>query len=359
VQTVSDPVRTLRPRLERVLDEHLERQRAMLHDQGLELLQLVDAAADLLAGGKRLRPAFCYWGWRGAGAPDEDAVVAAAASLELFHAAALIHDDLIDDSDTRRGMPSAHRRFARVHEMSGWRGDPARFGQAAALLLGDLCLGWSDELLNSSGLPEAGLRRGRPIFERMRTELIAGQFLDVHEQASGALEPVGQAMRALRVIRYKSAKYSVEHPLVLGGALAGGTERLLVSYSRYGLALGEAFQLRDDILGVFGDPERTGKPAGDDLREGKRTLLVAYALERATPTQVEAVGTLLGNPALSPAGVDAFREILIETGALQRVEALIDTQVATASAALAEAPVAAEAREPLAELIVAATVRTV
>jgi len=354
---VSDPVRPLGPRVERVLDEHLQRQRAVLAAESPELLTLVDAAADLLSGGKRLRPAFCYWGWRGAGGADEVAIVNAAACLELFHAAALIHDDLIDGSDTRRGIPSAHRRFAGTHEQNRWHGDPARFGTAAAVLLGDLCLGWSDELLNTCGLSDAALRRGRPVFERMRTELIGGQFLDVLEQVSGALDPAGQVARARRVIRHKSAKYSVEHPLLLGGSLADATAALLASYSSYGLALGEAFQLRDDVLGVFGDPERTGKPTGDDLREGKRTLLVAYTLERASPEQAQAVEALLGNPLLDGAGVDALRGIFVETGALRRVERLIDDLVATSTAALANAEIDAEARTALAELITAATVR--
>lgn len=354
---VNDPVRPLRPRVERVIDLHLRRQRTVLSAQSPDLLPLVEAAAALLAGGKRLRAAFCYWGWRGAGSADEDAIVNAATCLEFFHAAALIHDDLIDGSDTRRGIPSAHRRFAAVHEQSGWQGDPSRFGNAAALLLGDLCLGWSDELLNNSGLSEAALRRGRPVFERMRTELIGGQFLDILEQASGAQDPVGQAARARQVIRHKSAKYSVEHPLRLGGLLAGGAERLLASYSGYGLALGEAFQLRDDVLGVFGDPERTGKPAGDDLREGKRTVLVAYAQERASAAQTAVMDKFLGDRSLDPVALDELREIIVDTGALQRVERLIADLVARSAAALSEAEIGAEPRAALAGLITAATVR--
>ena len=355
--TVSDAVRPLRPRVDRVLDEHLRRQRTVLGAQSPELLPLIDAATELLAGGKRLRAAFCYWAWRGAGAADEEAIIHAASCLELFHAAALIHDDLIDGSDTRRGKPSVHRRFAGVHEQNRWHGDPSRFGNAAAVLLGDLCLGWSDELLNTCGLSEAALRRGRPVFERMRTELIGGQFLDVLEQASGALDPAGQAERARRVIQHKSARYSVERPLLLGAGLAGASRQLLASYSAYGLPLGEAFQLRDDVLGVFGDPERTGKPAGDDLREGKRTLLVAFALEGASPRHVEAVETLLGDPLLDEAGVEVLRGIIVDTGALERVELLVEDLVASATAALADAPVVGEARDALAELIIAATVR--
>ena len=174
----------------------------------------------------------------------------------------------------------------------------------------------------------------------------------------GEQDPVGQAARARQVIKHKSAKYSVEHPLLLGGSLAGGTEGLLASYSEYGLALGEAFQLRDDVLGVFGDPERTGKPAGDDLREGKRTLLVAYAFEHASPAQAAVLDKFLGDRALDPAGLDELRGIIVETNALQRVERLIHDLAASATSTLAAAPIASDARAALAELIVAATVRT-
>src|ERR687898_795397 len=312
---VHDPVATLRPRIQSVLDKMLDRQRELLGAESPDLLLLVDAAGDLVAGGKRLRPAFCYWGWRGAGAPDDPAIVAASACLELF--------------------------------------------QAAALILGDLCLGWSDELLHASGLAEDALRRGRPVFERMRTELMGGQFLDVLEQATGGLRPDGQAERARRVIRYKSAKYSVEHPLLLGGALAGPRPRLLASYSAYGLALGEAFQLRDDVLGVFGDPDQTGKPAGDDLREGKRTILVAFALEQASAAQAETLERLLGDHALDRAGVDALRALIDDTGALDRVERLISELVERSTAALADAEVGPEARDALTSLITAATSRSV
>ena len=355
---VDDPVRALRSRVQRVLDGFLDRQREILGSESADLLPLVEATADLLAGGKRLRPAFCYWGWRGAGARDQPEIVSAAACLELFHAAALVHDDLMDESDTRRGMPSAHRRFAALHSDAGWHGDADRFGGASALLLGDLCLGWSDELLHASGLSEEAMRRGRPVFERMRTELMGGQYLDVLEQATGGLRPGSQAERARRVIRYKSAKYSVEHPLLLGGTLAGASPRVLPAYSRYGLALGEAFQLRDDVLGVFGDPAQTGKPAGDDLREGKRTLLVAYAHERAAPAQASEIETLLGDRELDGAGIDRLHEIIVSTGALARVERLVADLVDRTTAALDAAQIAAEARTALRSLITVATVRT-
>lgn len=360
----ADPVHGLRPRVQAVLTDFVDRQRGLLGELGPELLPLVDAGERLLAGGKRLRPAFCYWGWRSvigldglADPAEENAVVSAAAALELFQAAALVHDDLIDGSDTRRGGPSVHRQFAALHRESGWDGASDAFGAAAAVLLGDLLLGWSDELLSSSGLSPDALGRGRPVFERMRTEVGGGQYLDVLEQVSGAARAEGAADRARRVIRYKAARYSVEHPLVLGGRFADAPDHTLAAFASYGSALGEAFQLRDDVLGVFGDPAVTGKPAGDDLREGKRTVLVAYALERADAGQAGVVAKLLGDPRLDDAGVETVREVIVATGAMARVESLVATLVGDAAAALAEADVSAEGRAALSALIELATAR--
>jgi geranylgeranyl diphosphate synthase type I len=355
---VDDPAAALRPRIQEVLDTFLAGQRRLLGDIGPELTPLVDAAADLLGGGKRLRPAFCYWGWRGAGGADGPAIIAAAAALELFQAAALIHDDLIDESDTRRGRPAAHRRFAADHTNAGWDGDPEAFGTAAAVLLGDLLLGWSDELLSTAGLRSDELARARPIFERMRTEVGAGQYLDVLAGATRHTPPSQRADLARRVIRYKAARYSVERPLLLGGSAAGAADELLAAYSAYGLALGEAFQLRDDVLGVFGDPAQTGKPAGDDLREGKQTLLIAYAAEHATAAQAETLDHLVGDPGLTTDGVAELRTLIVDTGALDRVEKLVAELVEQAGAALVPARTTASARTALEALIDAATTRT-
>ncbi|HEX6232994.1 MAG TPA: polyprenyl synthetase family protein [Jiangellaceae bacterium] len=354
---VDDPVRALRPRLQDVLDRFLHEQHAVLTEIHAELGPLVDAAADLLRAGKRLRPAFCYWAWRGAGRPDDEAIVSVGAALELFQAAALVHDDLIDGSDTRRGMPSAHRRFAARHAAEGWAGDPDRFGAAAAVLLGDLLLGWSDELFYESGLDDAALRRSRPVFDQMRAQVGAGQYLDVVAQATGASQPDRLAELARTVMSYKAARYSVERPLVLGGSAAGADPDLLDAYARYGLALGEAFQLRDDVLGVFGDPASTGKPAGDDLREGKRTLLIAYTLERADPTAAKTVDRLLGDHHIDADGIDALRQIIVDTGALRAVETQVANLVERARGALAAATVTAESRKSLDALVTAATAR--
>ena len=345
----------LRQRVQKELSAFLARQAPVLDGVSEELGVLTDALTDLVTGGKRLRPAFCYWGYRGAGGADTDAVVRAATALELFQACALIHDDVMDGSDTRRGLPAAHRRFASLHRAEGWRGDPEAFGTGAAILLGDLCLSWSDQLLGDSGLPADALARAKPVFDEMRTELMGGQYLDLLEQARGG----GSVERALRVVRFKSAKYTIERPLHLGGALAGAPQEVVAAYSGYGVPLGEAFQLRDDVLGVFGDPAETGKPAGDDLREGKRTVLVALALDRATPAQESLVRRHLGDPHLGPEGIAALRGVLTETGALARAERVIRDRTQQALDALDAAPLVPEACEVLVALADAATARSV
>ena len=347
-------VADLRDRVAKSLEAFLARQAETLDAISDDLGPVGDAVADfVLQAGKRLRPAFCYWGWRGAGGADTDDVVNAAACLELVHACALIHDDVMDGSDTRRGKPAVHRRFATLHRGEQWLGDAEAFGRSAAILLGDLCLIWADAMYDTSGLPTESLQRARGTYDAMRGEVMAGQYLDVLEQVRGG----GDVRRALTVARYKSAKYTIERPLHLGGILAGASAHTLAAYTAYGLPLGEAFQLRDDVLGVFGDPRQTGKPAGDDLREGKRTVLVAKATERATPAQAAVLRRLLGDPALSHEGVERLREVITDTGALDFVEALVRQRAAEASAALNGVPIEPDAANVLRVLATAATER--
>jgi geranylgeranyl diphosphate synthase type I len=343
----------LRERVRAALVEFLRLRRERLDEIEADALAPVADAVDalVLGGGKRLRPAFAYWGYRGAGGVDRDEIVAAVAALELVQASALIHDDVMDGSETRRGEPAVHRRFARMHAASGWRGDGDGFGTAAAILLGDLCLVWSDEMLHASGVDPVTLARARPVFDAMRTEVTIGQYLDVQTQATGDTSTA----RASLVARFKSAKYTIEQPLVFGAALAGG-ERLAAALSAFGLPLGEAFQLRDDVLGVFGDPAVTGKPAGDDLREGKRTYLVAAAIEGAGAAVFD---DHLGDPGLDEHGVALLRKTIVESGALQRTEERIAQLTEAALRALAAAEITDEAREVLTGLARAATQRAV
>ncbi len=345
----------MRASVQATLDAFLVEQGEILAGISPDLGPFTGWLRELLAGGKRLRPAFCMWGYLGAGGHDVESALRAAAGLELLQACALVHDDVMDDSDMRRGQPAAHRRFATLHRGEQWLGDAGRFGDGAAILLGDLCLSWADELLYRSGFEAPALARAKRVYDVMRTELMAGQYLDLLEQARAG----ASAERVLLVVRYKSAKYTIERPLHLGAALAGADEEFLARLSDYGLPLGEAFQLRDDVLGVFGDPAETGKPAGDDLREGKRTLLVATALERATPEQAGHLREGLGDPHLSAAAVDELRAIIIGTGALAEVEEVIAERTEQALAAIESAALAEDARAALAELAIAATARRV
>ncbi|MER5997877.1 polyprenyl synthetase family protein [Nonomuraea angiospora] len=328
-------------RIDRRLAGFLETWRAPVDDPDVE------AAYQLLTdfvlnGGKRVRPQLCYWGWRGAGGGDGDEIITAAASLELCHAGLLIHDDIMDGSELRRGRATVHRSLAGLHRGPG----SDAFGQAGGILLGTLSLAWSDTMLSSCGVEPHRLRAAHHVFDTMRTEVISGQYLDVLAQLrSGA-----SVDEALTVIRFKTAKYTVERPLQIGGALAGASLELLESYSRFGLPLGEAFQLRDDVLGTFGLESETGKSALDDLREGKHTVLVAHAVLRATPAQLAHLKSWHGNPELTEERAEELRQILRDTGALAEVEEMIEDRVREAVTALAAARMEPDAARALAVL---------
>ena len=341
------------------LDDHA----GLLLDVHPDLTLLADLARiTVLGGGKRLRPIFVYWGWRAAqpaGRDGEDALIRAAASLELLQACALVHDDVMDSSATRRGGPAAHIRFADVHRARQWAGavDAAEaFGRSGAILLGDLLLSWAEEMFSAAinELEPARAAAAARHFDLMRTEVAAGQFLDLLAQTRGELD----VDEALRVIQFKTSKYTIERPLLIGAAAADADADVLRVLSHYGRQLGEAFQLRDDLLGVFGDPSETGKPAGDDLRGGKRTLLVALAAQRATTRQRAVIERGLGDHDLDSAGVAGLRQVLTDTGARSAVERRITECAERAAAALGDAAVQAPARQALLELAHVAAHRT-
>ncbi len=350
-----DPT-TFRADLQTVLDEFLDAQAELLAPLGDDAARLHAAARTAVSGGKRFRAAFCWWGYRSVrpGVADERALLRACAALELLHASALVHDDLMDASDTRRGNPSVHRAFEAEHRTAGWRGDAEQFGAAAAILLGDLLLGWSDELLRTCGLGDREVAVATRLFDACRTEVIAGQFLDVSVQARGRAD----VATAMTVLRWKSAKYSIERPLHIGAALAGADEATLTLLTDFGLPIGEAFQLRDDLLGVFGDPKTTGKPAGDDLVEGKRTVLVALALQHANPEAASELDAALGT-VLSGAQVQRLRTIFDESGAHAQVETMITELSDRALAALDGAQLDGDGTTVLRQLAAAATQRVV
>ena len=308
----------------------------------------------ILAGGKRFRPIFAYLGYLGVGGAPDRAVLRACSSLELVHACALIHDDLMDGSDSRRNQPAIHKRFEKLHSELSYSGSPINFGAAAAILLGDLALAWSDWFLAQSGLEGAVLARSIPIFHEMRAELMAGQYLDLLE---GAMATSNRS-RSLQVANLKSGKYSIERPLRFGAAIAGAPESSHLTYSRFGMPLGQAFQLRDDLLGVFGDPSVTGKPAGDDLREGKRTVLIAVTIERLPAADQVLLNGSLGNPNLSAAQIGELQAMITECGARAECESIAEELLAKALAALDESDLQPEIASRLQELAVMAVRRS-
>ncbi len=353
----------VRPRVDGLLDSHLQALAAEIAPLGADTLRLVDALRQSLAGGKRLRAAFCYWSWR-AHAPQSDdgePALRIGAALELFQSAALVHDDVMDRSDTRRGQPASHRAFEAVHEAAGWSGSSARFGESAAILLGDLALIASErEVTDAIAHLDPHVRTAvRRTFDQMRTEVTTGQYLDVLAQSvPWGVDTAEDEARNREVVRAKSARYSVEHPMSLGAALADASRVARERCRRIGLPLGEAFQLRDDLLGVFGDPATTGKPAGDDLREGKRTLLVVRALRGASPADAALLRDGLGRAELSVEEIDALRAMLRRSGAVEQIESLIADLAEPALAELAASDLAEPGRSMLVELGAAAVHRS-
>lgn len=334
-----------------------------------DLVPLVEYSERFLTGGKRFRARFCFWGWRAISglSPDDHPahtdhpIFDLASALEVFHAAALVHDDIMDNSDTRRGEPAAHRFFEAHHRDNTFAGDAIHYGNSTALLVGDLLLAWSDELLNQALLylgPGPAADATRREYATMRSEVTLGQYLDIHEEAAWRHSPEATRFdRSLRVITYKSAKYSMEAPLRLGASLAGASPSQLDQLSAFGLPLGIAFQLRDDMLGVFGDPEVTGKPSGDDLREGKRTVLIALAEEKMSPSARSVFADMLGDRDLTDDQISIMQTTLHDTGAVDRVEAIIHESVDTAMAALKRATISPEAAAELERLADAVTKR--
>jgi geranylgeranyl diphosphate synthase type I len=343
----------LHEQVEQALSDFVLAETAALLDVDHALEPLLAAARDaVLGGGKRIRPLFAYWGWRSVAGPAAPVqpVLPALAALELLHAFALVHDDVMDRSATRRGRPTAHRALAAAHAGQRLRGDAERFGDSGAILVGDLCLVWADRLMSRAKVPAPALAGARAAYDRMRVEAIAGQFLDVLGDHARSWSPE----RALRTARLKTAGYTATWPLHYGAALAGATGTAFArgplgrAYTRYGLAVGEAFQLRDDLLGLYGEPAVTGKPVGDDL--GKPTMLLLLARALANAAQHAELDKLL---AAEQPDVTRLAEVVRATGAARRLSDMITERVADAQGALADAPLDESVRAALGELAAA------
>jgi geranylgeranyl diphosphate synthase type I len=350
-----DGILQLKSAVDKSLASFFDRESAYLNNVDDELIPVSDALGHfLLDSGKRLRPLFAAIGHIGAGGEITQESITALSSLELVHVCALIHDDLMDASDIRRGAPSIHKQFETIHKVKNLHGSSEQFGLAASVLMGDLAIIWADKMLHESGVKSSQILSALPIYDEMRVELMAGQYLDVYEQAlaSESIE------RSLKVARYKSGKYSIERPLHFGAALSANAKSEQYGiYSQYGLPLGEAFQLRDDIIGVFGDPQETGKPAGDDLREGKRTVLIASTLNKSNDAQRKEFEKYFGRANLDQTGVEVLRSIIIDTGALKEVELLISQMTSNARTAAKSGGISPKASAMLEEMAIAATMR--
>jgi geranylgeranyl diphosphate synthase type I len=320
---------------------------------GTDYAEFTEALEEfVLRGGKRVRPAFAYWGWRAVapepGHPGDPSVLRLFSALELLHACALIHDDVIDASATRRGLPTVHRLFTERHRANSWLGSAEQFGTSAAILLGDLSLVWADDIVATSDLPADAHRRVRRVWSDIRTEVLGGQYLDIVAEASGA----DSAASALNVNTYKTASYTVTRPLQLGAAAAADRPDVQRIFHEVGTDLGIAFQLRDDVLGVFGNPAVTGKPSGDDLRSGKRTVLLAEAVERAEntdPAAAELLRCSIGTELTDQQVADLCR-VIESVGALAAVEDRIALLTNRGLAALDAAPIDPTAKLGLTEL---------
>ncbi|MEU5769092.1 polyprenyl synthetase family protein [Streptomyces asoensis] len=316
-RTVEDLLGRVQHRLSDFLAAERDRY-AAVHEHAVVA---IDALSDLVrAGGKLIRPAFCLTGYLAAGGdPDDPAVIDAAAALELLHVSALVHDDVLDDSHTRRGKPAVHLLHATLHRTRGWQGESRRFGEGVALLVGDLALVYSDELMSNG--PSGGFAE----WHRLRSEVMIGQYMDVAAAAEFSIDPGLSRLIAL----IKSGRYTIHRPLVVGAGAAGRPD-LAPALTQYGEAVGEAFQLRDDLLDAFGDAARTGKTAGLDFSQHKMTLLLGWAMQRDAR-----IRDLITEPGHTP---EEIRGRLLDTGVPEDVERHIAALVDQGCAALADAP---------------------
>jgi geranylgeranyl diphosphate synthase type I len=357
-QSWSDPAQfdIWRIRLRRKVLTHLTefvtgRCTAELDESGVEVA--ADILMKFVAGGKCLRSTFMYLGWL-AGAQDSDEALFASAGLELLHAFALLQDDVMDAALSRRGRPAAHIQFSQWHRNRQLSGPAGRFGESAAILLGDLCLIWAEQMLRECGIDHRRLQQAWPRYDAMRTELALGQFADL----ASDIRDLPSMDTVLEIARRKSGNYTVRRPLEIGAAMSGCSDRTVSGLGRYGEAVGEAFQLRDDLLGVFGAETVTGKPSGQDLIERKATSVVIAAHDLADPPTRRQLTELMNTGDLDDNAVERWRTLIVTTGAVQRIEDMISSRVSSALNELDDLRVGEPVRAGLANMAAVCTERT-
>lgn len=324
-----------RERIQASIASFIDEQLADYERRPMLALAAEQLRAFVVNSGKQIRPLLCYWGWKGARGGDESEVLSAAMAIELFHDFALIHDDIMDDSDFRRGRPSLHRAFA-----------SERRGVSSAILAGDLCFAWATRLIAQQVTSRSRHARVAALFHRMCEETIYGQYLDVFSECTDDSDELAAAME---VLHYKTVQYTIKRPLQIGASIAGAPPELIEWYSAFAEPVGEAFQLRDDLLGVFGNPEHTGKPNLDDLREGKRTVLIALAKQAANWQQARVIAELYGHSELDERQSEELRDIITATGARESVEAMIEDRMRQAHELIDGMPVTNQARQAFGE----------
>lgn len=353
-----------RKKTQQTLDIFLEQKTNELKEISNNCTPLINSIKTLTNNGKKLRAIICFWGWQSVTeTKDETNIYKIAAALELFQAAALIHDDIIDNSDTRRNNPTTHKTFSQLHENQNLVGDPENFGKNSAILCGDLCLAWSEELFGQ--IPQIS-QKTKEIFNLMRTEVMAGQYLEILQEKTpfSITEKANrqELEEAKKILTYKSAKYSIKNPLLLGatfGLSQKTPQTLLENYAKFGMAIGKAFQLRDDVLDIFGDPDIIGKPINGDLQSSKKTVLITLTKQKSNTKEKIILESLLKKTEKQSFEIDILKKIILECGALQEVEDTINKLYEDAFAILEKIEIDKKSKSALQEIINFATKRNV
>ncbi len=275
----------------------------------------------ILAGGKRIRPFLAYMGYKVSGGNNNEKIMRLGMALEIFHSFALIHDDIIDFSNLRRNKPTFHIMLQEWHQSKNWRGSSSDFGLGLAVLAGDILSTWSNELVFN-----LNNRRVFKLYQEMKNEIMIGQAEDIF---LSEVKNISDKDRIVSVMMRKTSDYTAQKPLILGATLAGARNSQQEFYKNLSVPLGLAFQLKDDVLGMFGKRREIGKPTDSDIKEGKITLLIYYALKSGKISR-DYLLKLLGNKKVTREQIVEFKNIIKRSGALQRVDSEIDKYIGKA-----------------------------